>query len=264
MTVMLIGALVFSPVVRVAVFAGDEGLDPNVTIIQSSDAPTNEDILITIEAHDDLSGIKEITLPDGTKVTEETTTYTVVENGSYVFKVSDQAGNEVEGTVFIDNIDKIKPTLALESNITELTNQDVIIKAIAEDLESGIKEIVLPDGEVVSDTTASFIVTENGIYTFRTRDHAGNETEESIEITNIDKVPPVITIEPYTTDWTNQDITVVATTDKGTLDQESYTFTENGSFTFIATDMAGNVTEEIVTITNIDKEPPTMIIIIED
>ena len=266
MTVMLIASLMFNPVIRVnSVLAGVEGLNSNVTIIQSSDnKPTNQDILITIETDDDLSGIKEITLPDGTEVTEKTTTYTITENGSYMFKVSDNAGNEIEGIVDIDNIDKIKPTLTLEPNILEVTNQDVIITARATDNESGIKEIILPDGEVVSDTTATFTVSENGSYTFLTRDNAGNETEEIIEITNIDKIPPVITIEPYNTEWTNQNITVTATVDKGTLNQESYTFTENGSFTFIATDIAGNVTEKIVTITNIDKVSPTMTIIIEE
>ena len=91
-------------------------------------------------------------------------------------------------------------------------------------------------------------------------DNQGAKSNEISRAFSIDKTPPVITINPYNTEWTNQNITVTATVDKGALNQESYTFTENGSFTFIATDIAGNVTKKIVTITNIDKELPTMTI----
>ena len=41
------------------------------------------------------------------------------------------------------------------------------------------------------------------------------------------------------------------------MNQDSYTFTENGSFTFIAIDEAGNRSEKTVTISNIDKTLPT-------
>ncbi|HEX9061618.1 MAG TPA: X2-like carbohydrate binding domain-containing protein, partial [Clostridia bacterium] len=69
---------------------------------------------------------------------------------------------------------------------------------------------------------------------------------------------PVITINPYDTKPTNKDITVTANTDKGTLNQTSYTFTQNGSFTFTATDESGNTSSQTVTITNIDKTPPVI------
>jgi len=69
-----------------------------------------------------------------------------------------------------------------------------------------------------------------------------------------DTTAPIITIEPYLMEYTDQSITVNASTNEGTLNQTSYTFTENGSFEFIATDLAGNVTKEIVTISNILKK----------
>lgn len=73
----------------------------------------------------------------------------------------------------------------------------------------------------------------------------------------IDETAPVITVDPYTTTPTNQDITVTASTNEGILNATTHTFTDNGSFTFTATDAAGNVTTETVTITNIDKAIPT-------
>ena len=69
--------------------------------------------------------------------------------------------------------------------------------------------------------------------------------------------PPVITVEPYNTALTNEDITVNVTTDKGTLNKSSHTFIENGSFDFIAIDESTGLTAtETVTITNIDKIAP--------
>ncbi|SHH58838.1 hypothetical protein [Sporanaerobacter acetigenes] len=234
----------------------------DVTIIVNTDEPTNQDIVITVETSDDLSGIKEIVLPDGTKVEKESTEFIVSENGNYQFKVYDNALNETVGYVEIKNIDKQKPILELVPSTINPTNQDVTITIKATDEGSGIKEIILPDETKIEEESAEFIVSENGSYTFIARDNAGNETEEVIEITNIDKVPPVITVDDYTKEWTNKDITVKVSTDKGTLNETEYIFTENGSFTFIATDEAGNITEEIVEITNIDKVRPILKIIV--
>jgi alpha-tubulin suppressor-like RCC1 family protein len=86
-------------------------------------------------------------------------------------------------------------------------------------------------------------------------------TQEGITRTiefNIDLIGPKIIILPYTTYLTNQNVTVTATTDIGTLNRNSHTFTSNGSFTFIATDEFGNVRTKMVTVTNIDKTAPTV------
>ncbi|TRZ49813.1 HYR domain-containing protein, partial [bacterium] len=88
-------------------------------------------------------------------------------------------------------------------------------------------------------------------------DNAGNQIESSHVNVKIDNTPPVITIVPYNTSWTNSDLTVNATTNEGTLNADSHTFSANGSFDFIATDAAGNVTTETVAIDNIDKTNPT-------
>lgn len=74
----------------------------------------------------------------------------------------------------------------------------------------------------------------------------------------VDSKAPEITISAYSTDWTNQDIVVTATTNEETLYASSHTFTENGTFDFVATDKAGNTTTETVIIDNIDKTTPTI------
>ncbi|MFA6185119.1 MAG: MBG domain-containing protein [Candidatus Shapirobacteria bacterium] len=74
----------------------------------------------------------------------------------------------------------------------------------------------------------------------------------------IDNIAPIITINDYNHNPTNQDITVTATTNEGSLNTNSHIFTQNGTFDFIATDSVGNVTTETVTISNIDKSPPSI------
>jgi hypothetical protein len=76
----------------------------------------------------------------------------------------------------------------------------------------------------------------------------------------VDGTPPEITITPYTTTLTNADIVVTASTNEGILNTISHTFSANGSFTFTVTDNAGNITNKVVTITNIDKTAPTIIL----
>ena len=79
-----------------------------------------------------------------------------------------------------------------------------------------------------------------------------------------DTVAPVITIGSYNKEVINQDILVTATTNEGTLNTNSHTFTENGSFIFTATDAVGNISSETVTITNIDKVAPVINVVLQD
>jgi|GEM_PF-3438370 len=72
----------------------------------------------------------------------------------------------------------------------------------------------------------------------------------------IDKTPPVITINSYNTNPTNQNISITATTNEGSLNTSTHTFAQNSSFNFVAIDSAGNTTTKTITISNIDKDPP--------
>jgi hypothetical protein len=99
------------------------------------------------------------------------------------------------------------------------------------------------------------IVKDEGNYSLVITDTDGNS--EKVDFT-IDKTAPKITIGSYGASPTNKDITVTATTNEGTLNATTHTFTANGSFDFVAMDNAGNVTTRTVTITNIDKTPPVI------
>ena len=236
----------------------DDITAPNIEINPDTIDWTNKDITLNINAMDTESGVRRIQNHDDNWVNGDKLTYVVSTNGDYSFKAEDNAGNISSKTISINNIDKVAPSLSLQQDITAPTNTDVIISITSHDNLSGIKEVKLSNGVIVENN--EYIVSQNGTYDFIAIDKAGNTTTKSISITNIDKVLPVITIDDYIKTPINQNITVTAKVDKGTLNKERHTFTENGSFEFIATDVAGNVTKKIVTITNIDKLPPVITI----
>ena len=187
--------------------------------------------------------------------------FTVGENGTYQFRVTDAAGNVTEKSVVVDKIDKVAPTLDISGNATEWTNKDVILTA------------TVSDGTVEYFNGSEWIegnkltVGENGTYQFRVTDAAGNVTEKSVVVDKIDKVAPTLEISGNATEWTNQDVVLIAAISDGTVEYfngsewvagNSLTITENGTYQFRVTDAAGNVTEKSVVVDKIDKVAPTL------
>jgi peptidoglycan/xylan/chitin deacetylase (PgdA/CDA1 family) len=203
---------------------------PDITIEEYILTPTNQDITVFA------------TTSEGTL---NTSSHTFTENGFFNFVATDAAGNSTTVTVTITNIDKIAPDITIGEYILTPTNQNITVFATTS------------EGTL---NTGSYTFTENGFFNFVATDAAGNITTVTVTITNIDKIAPDITIEEYILTPTNQNITVFATTSEGTLNTGSHTFTENGSFNFVAIDAAGNTTTVTVTITNIDKDAPKITI----
>ncbi|MFL0246865.1 S8 family serine peptidase [Candidatus Clostridium stratigraminis] len=130
------------------------------------------------------------------------------------------------------------PVISIGDYIKTPTNQNITVTASA-------------DKGTLNAQSHTFI--QNGSFDFVATDNLGKKTTVTVTITNIDKTPPIITINPYNTAPTSSSVTVTASTNEGTINAASHTFTENGSFSFVATDAAGNVTTKTVTITNIGK-----------
>ena len=156
--------------------------------------------------------------------------------------------------------DPITSVLGIDS---DWHSKDVTVTLVCEDIDGSgcYKTHYSLDNGVTYNKGNTVIVSTEGEnkITFYSEDKAGNkETPKVSDAVKIDKTFPVITISAYNTDWTNQDIVVNASTDEGTLNADSHTFTENGTFEFVATDNAGNITTQTVTITNIDKISPTI------
>lgn len=260
-------------------------IDRNAPIINVSYDRTNgwsnRDILATVTVTDVDSGVDEIIMPDGTRVSGSTGTFTIDKNGTYTVKAIDNAGNVATKNVVIDGstlgVDKNGPNLDVTSSISSGWTKDAItLTAKASDSESGIKYITLPDGTIVNSTIATFKVNADGTYTFKAMDNAGNETTKQVIIgengaVRIDNVAPTLNLSVDNSSWTDDDVTINAvakdtgsgiksiTLPDGTevnSSTASFNATGNGKYKFSTVDNAGNTAESTIEITTIDKSKP--------
>ncbi|QJD85619.1 hypothetical protein HH215_22165 [Cohnella herbarum] len=207
------------------------------------------------------------------------------EKGFYSVYARDAVGNEAVERILISNLDSEAPRLTLTPSSTAPTNDSVTIFVSAQDLDSGIESLLwsaqapLPDvpwpsGEVEDN---EFTVETNGTYTVMASDRAGNETLESVEVTNIDREAPTLTLTPSTTAPTNADVAVTASASdnvaigkrlwaEGTRDAayfqagngasftDGFTATANGTYTAYVEDTAGNETLATIAVSNLYRQ----------
>lgn len=204
-------------------------------------------------------------------------TFNVSSNGTYSFTVEDNAGNKTVKSIEVSNIDKVAPTANLSQSSTAWTNESVTltIDGVLDQGGSGVKHIQLPNGNLVSGTSATQSVTANGTYTFKVVDVAGNITQKSITVANIEHEAPTAILTQNPTGWTNEDVTLTLSSisDAGgsgikqvklpngeiskTMSNLTYDVSTNGTYSFEIMDNAGNITLKTISITNIDKVLPS-------
>ena len=145
-------------------------------------------------------------------------------------------------------------------DINELTNQDVTATITFD--KKGVKVVDDNGEEIVNGDTYTF--TENGTHEFKYIGPAGNTGTAIAEVNWIDKIPPAAIITYNITEPTNQDVTATITFDEGgvTIVNEkgevlengnTYTFTQNGSYTFHYIGPLGNKGTAIAEVNWIDK-----------
>ena len=226
--------------------------------VVNTTALTNENVIVTVTYSED-SMIKQYKIGTDGQWQDYTDAFTVSENGTVYFRAEDAAGNESVSELAIANIDKVAPTLDLTADITTPTNGNVVLTATVSD---GMVEYY--DGKKWVAGT-EYTVSTNGTYQFRVTDVAGNVTEKSIEVTNIDKVAPTLELTADITTPTNGNVVLTATVSDGTVEYFAYgkwntgdslTVNVNGTYQFRVTDAAGNENEKSIEVTNIDKVAP--------
>ncbi len=99
---------------------------------------------------------------------------------------------------------------------------------------------------------------EKESFVFEFRNSLGATGSSTVTIDNIDRTPPIITIDPYSTALTNASVEVFASTNEGSLNTPSHVFADNGSFDFVVTDEAGNISTSTVAISTIDTQAPVI------
>lgn len=211
---------------------------------------TNEDVIVTLHATDDRTHV--------TVLGESTHRFT--SNGSHTFHFRDEAGNWAEQTATVDFIDKEIPNPVVTFDHSTWTTE-AVTASITFDNETEPVQILNHDGK------STYTFEENGEVTVHYRDIAGNVGQTTIVVDWIDREAPTGYLTYSTTDWTNEDVTVtlhvqdnsgepVIFIAQGNEGGNQHTFTENGEFTFIVMDLAGNQSAFTASVQRIDKTPP--------
>lgn len=172
--------------------------------------------------------------------------------------------------------DETEPKITYTLNRTEPTNDKVQIEINVQDTSeiesvkwaSGSKKVsyFLENGKnlTLKSEVVSVSVKKNGTYSFYAKDSFGNETVKKVKITNIDQIPPVISasyrvmeqVATVTVDCEDKESGIQSLTYlKGDFDKTAkewengsakfiennqFTVKENGTYTILAEDMAGN------------------------
>lgn len=109
------------------------------------------------------------------------------ENERFTFEVQDLAGNKVEKTVDIDNID-ITPPKAVITYSTEDVTKDPVVATI----KSADGDII----NIINNKTQNQVeFKDNGTFSFYISDEAGNTAYVKASVNNIDKEPPNIVFD---------------------------------------------------------------------
>ena len=155
--------------------------------------------------------------------------YVFSENGSFTFVYHDGAGNEGSTVVTVDWIDKTAP-----AGTIVYSNYDVTRDAVTATITFDKPDVTITNNSGRNEYTFD----NNGSFKFAFKDKLGNVGEATASVTWINKSLPVVDVSYDITEKTDKD--VVATISFDTEDvviinndgNASYTFTENGSFTF--------------------------------
>lgn len=167
--------------------------DPVLTIDGNPVAWTSGSAFLAWSATDN-QDVDYVTLPDGATSSALTGEYTAESNGDFTFTAYDLAGNTDSQIVGVEKIDKIAPIVDIADYEEGWTNQNIIVTA-NDSANDGLSD--------VSFNANSHEFTTNGSFTFTATDAVGNTDSETVTITNIDKIDPVISIigdNPYRID----------------------------------------------------------------
>jgi hypothetical protein len=202
---------------------------PSVEVTYSASHWTKEDVSVTYSVyHDD--NIMIIDPPAGKK-------YIRVFSGNGVFPVTSEfSDTKVKGTVYgaVYNIDRIPPGAAyIHYSTQEWTEDPVTVTILPEDDRSASVTILNNEGK--PDKTFY----DNGEFTFELEDEAGNIGFVTVTVNNISSSIPEPRLEYSTTEPTEgpvivtlsfvYDYPVEIVNNNG---KNTYTFIENGDFTF--------------------------------
>lgn len=214
--------------------------------------------------------------------------YTVTTNGLTVcfeqggiglrFQVPAPNGKSTEAEVYLpeETIDKVVPNVKVKA--TEL-------KRSGYNVPYAVAVTMTPDKSVLcstagkagavydAETPLEVTITQNGTYEYLFVDEAGNRAVATVTVNNIDRTAPKLTFTPDPAELpvTSTDQKITVTVDEActlTVGSQTYplqadeskefSFSQNGVYSVIATDLAGNESVINIPVGNIDRTPPAI------
>ena len=203
-------------------------------------------------------------------------TLTVTENGTYTVTAEDSKGSRTQVQIPVEAIKgNVAPTIAAEQPQINATNATIRVTVH----NNGGTEITsvtdqnLNAAALQADGSYLLTVTEDGSYTITAINKAGKSAYATVVVSGIDRTPPVV--EQPTVSY-NENMTsgqIVLKTNDGngsgiakvtasgvemSLSEGNYILnvTQNGEYTIVVTDKAGNQAQTQVTVNGIDKTNP--------
>ena len=156
---------------------------PTGTISYSTTDWTNNNVIVTVTCSDTWGSAC------------ENTTYrkTIKSNQSWNITIKDNAWNTTNIPYSVNNIDKIAPTWSLSYSTTDWTNEDISVTVTCSDTW----------GSRCENSSYSTTVASNWPWAITIRDNAWNTTNIEYNVTNIDKIKPVLSDISWA--WVKQD-----------------------------------------------------------
>lgn len=239
-------------------------IPPKVRSIEYSETEmTNQDVVVTVKFNEDEDEYMDFQAPwialDPYGMVQQRT---FERNVDYIETFRDLAGNETTAHIKIDNIDKDPPELEIVKTPTNPTMGNVTVTINSNEIMQNV------DGWKMASNKMSITktYTENTSETIAVKDVLGNTVNPLIEITNIDRIAPVCTVEYSTTELTNKDIIATITADEYIVAVAGWelqtdgktltkTFKKSSTENVKITDLAGNSSMCLVSVTNVDQKP---------
>lgn len=224
---------------------------PRAEVNYNITRPTNQDVTVEL-----INPIRPITVTNN----NGNTTYTFTENGEFTFEFVDSEGRTGSTTAIVDWIDKTQPEANVTYSTTEPTNEDVVatIEFDKQNITILSKDVQIAENPVDKSKTITF--EENESYELEFADELGNKGSKTIAVDWIDKQAPTAELTYSTMHLTDEPVTVTMepSEEVTVLNNDgsmTYTFTENGTFTFKFVDRVGNEGTATATVNWISKVP---------
>ena len=247
----------------------NERLDQlTIKVTYSTTEPTNKNVDVTITGNKELAELSGWTLSTTDK---KVMTKTYTENVNENITITDTEGTTASATISIKNIDKVAPKITVSKQLAQDKNSNKVTISADEEIKEVEGWTISTDKRTLSKTYTDN--TPTGGEKVEIVDLAGNKTETTIEVTDINKAEELLATVSYSTKAiTNKNVTVTITANKSIKEVEGWTLLEDANaLTKIysentskdgedvtITDENGQSLKVNVKVENIDKKAPVV------